>query len=158
VLIDYITHGYYGLYLSLEEPFVPMFGIGNSMFLYFNAVKITGDETILDRPYPVRVEQHHPWLAYGKWHSIYPWIASDVSFPGTILVVFFIGRLFAMAWLDTLKGENPFAVAVLAQFVIMLFYFSANNQVLGSGEAFFGFYGLLIIWFLNRKKCVCKVK
>jgi hypothetical protein len=157
-LIGYITQGYYGLYLSLEEPFVPMFGVGNSMFLYFNAVEITGNEAIQDLPYPVRVEKHSTWPAYTKWHSIYPWLASDVSFPGTILVVFFIGRLFAMAWLDTLKGENPYAVAVLAQFVIMLFYFPANNQVLQSGEALFGFYGLLVFWFFTRRKCVCKVK
>ena len=33
-LILYLSHGYYGLYLSLDKPFVPMYGVGNSMFLF----------------------------------------------------------------------------------------------------------------------------
>lgn len=157
-LVSYLTQGYYGLSLALDEPFLPMFGIGNSMFLYLNAVKISGDETIRDMPYPVRVYKHQPWNPYGNWFSIYPWIASDVSFPGTLFVVFLIGRLFAMAWLDTLKGENPFAVAMLAILTIMLFYFPANNQVLQNGEALFGFYGLLAFWLFTRRRRVHKAK
>lgn len=153
-LTSYLSQGYYALYLSLKEPFVPMFGVGNSMFLYFNAVKITGIEEIKDMPYPVRIQKKGEWDAYGNWSTIYPWIASDVSFPGTIFVVFLIGRLFALSWIDTLRGSNPFAVAVLAQFIIMLFYFSANNQVLQSGEALTSFYGTLALWMFTRKKYV----
>jgi len=151
-LTSYVTQGYYGLSLALEEPFVPMFGVGNSMFLYFNAVKVTGDSRIENLPYPVRVERSRGWGAYENWISIYPWLASDVSFPGTILVVFLIGRLFAMSWLDTLRGENPFAVAMRAQFVLMLFYFPANNQMLQAGEALTGFYGVMILWLVTRQR------
>src|ERR1035437_786436 len=116
VLISYLTQGYYGLYLSLEKPFVPMFGVGNSMFLYFNASKITGMKEIENMPYPIRIGEDG-WDGYGQWSTIYPWIASDVSFPGTILVVFLIGYFFALSWIDTLKGSNPYAVAVFAQFL-----------------------------------------
>jgi hypothetical protein len=147
-----VTQGYYGLSLALDEPFVPMFGVGNSMFLYSNAVKITGDSRIANLPYPVRVERSRGWGAYETWISIYPWLASDVSFPGTIVVVFLIGRLFAMTWLDTLRGENPFAVAMLAQLIVMLFYFPANNQMLQAGEALTGFYGVMILWLVTRQR------
>lgn len=150
-LTSYVTHGYYALYLSLDEPFVPMFGVGNSMFLYRQATRITGIHTIMDLPYPVRIEKYG-WNAYGLWSTIYSWIASDVSFPGTILVVFLIGRLFALSWLDTLRGSNPFAVAVLAQFLIMLFYFPANNQLLQSGEGFAAFWGILVLWLATRAR------
>jgi hypothetical protein len=150
-LTAYVTQGYYGLSLALDEPFVPMFGVGNSMFLYFNAVKITGDSRIANLPYPVRVERSRGWGAYETWISIYPWLASDVSFPGTIVVVFFIGRILAMTWLDTVRGENPFAVAMLAQLILMLFYFPANNQMLGSGEALTAFYGVAILWLITRQ-------
>ena len=151
-LTAYVTQGYYGLSLALDEPFVPMFGVGNSMFLYFNAIKLTGDSGIEKLPYPVRVEHSRGWGAYETWISIYPWLASDVSFPGVILVVFLIGRLFAMSWLDTVRGENPFAVAMLAQFIIMLFYFPANNQMLQSGEALVGFYGVMVLWLITRQR------
>ena len=89
-LSSYLVHGYYALYLSLDEPWVPMFGIGNSMFLYRNVAKLTGMSEIEEMPYPLRIERRYGWDAYGNWSSIYPWIASDVSFPGTILVVFLI--------------------------------------------------------------------
>ena len=156
-LINYFTQGYYGLYLSLEKPFVPMFGVGNSIFLYFNAMKINGMKEMKEMPYPMRLGEDG-WDGMGQWSTIYPWIASDVSFPGTILVVFMIGYVFALSWIDTLKGSNPFAVAVFAQFLIMLFYFPANNQVMQSGENLFGFYGLLVVWLYTRKKYIWRIR
>jgi len=150
-LTSYVTHGYYALYLSLDEPFVPMFGVGNSLFLFRQAARITGIKEIMDLPYPVRIEKYG-WDAYGSWSTIYPWIASDVSFPGTIIVVFFIGRLFALSWLDTLRGNNPFAVVMFAQFSIMLFYFSSNNQLLQGGEGFIAFWSVLVLWLTTRAR------
>jgi hypothetical protein len=146
----YLTQGYYALSLALHEPFVPMFGVGNSMFLYRQAARLTGDEDIMKKPYPVRIEKYG-WSAEGLWSSIYPWIASDVSFPGTILIVYLIGRLFALSWLDTLSGANPFAVVMFSQFLIMLFYFPANNQLLQSGEGFTAFWVTLILWWRSRR-------
>lgn len=145
----YLTQGYYALSLSLQEPFVPMYGVGNSMFLYRQAARVTGNAAISERPYPVRIERYG-WDAEGLWSSIYPWIASDISFPGTILVVFLIGRLFAQSWLDTLRGDNPFAVVMFSMFVIMLFYFPANNQVLQAGEPLTAFWCTLLLWRRSR--------
>jgi len=149
-LATYLSHGYYGLYLALEKPFVPTFGVGNSFFLCRQAVRLTGVKALAEAPYPMRIEADG-FDAYGLWPTIYPWIASDVSFPGTLVVVFLIGRLFALCWLDTLQGANPFAVAMFAQFVIMLSYFNANNQCLQSGEGFAAFSVLLILWLKTRR-------
>lgn len=153
-LIDldlYLTSGYYALDLCLRVPFVPMYGLGNSMFLTRQAARISGDPGLEDMTYPARIERYG-WSAQGLWSSIYPWIASDVSFPGTIVVVFLIGRLFALSWLDTLNAENPFAVALFAQFAIMLFYFPANNQLLQSGEGFTAFWATLFLWWRTRTR------
>ena len=149
-LTMYLTHGYYALYLSLQEPFVPMFGLGSSPFLARQAARITGVTEIMDLPYPKRIEKYG-WDATMMWSSIYPWIASDVSFPGTIIVLFFIGRLFALSWLDTVRGRNPFAVAMFAQFLIMFFYFPANNQVLLIGENITAFLGTMLLWLFTRR-------
>lgn len=146
---SYLTQGYYALYLSLRKPFVPMFGVGNSLFLTQQAVRLTGNPDIARMSYPSRI-QEDGWDAIGRWSSIYPWIASDVSFPGTILVVFLIGRFFAIAWFDALSSRNPFALAMVAQFAIMLFYFPANNQTSQFGEGFTAFWGILVAWLLTR--------
>jgi hypothetical protein len=149
-LSSYLTQGYYALSLALECPFVPMFGVGNSMFLFLNFSDLFKLHSIRELPYPVRLERFG-WDAYGKWSSIYPWIASDVSFVGTLGVVFLIGLLFGLTWLDTLQGTNPLAICMFAQFLIMLFYFPANNQVAQSGEPFVSFYVLLVLWLLTRR-------
>jgi len=94
------------------------------------------------------------WKPYGNWHSIYPWLASDFSFPGTLIIVFIIGHLFAKSWLDTLRGANPFAVAALAQFITMLVYFPANNQVAQGGESWTAFTGILLLWLSTRRRYV----
>jgi hypothetical protein len=147
----YVTHGYYALYLSLDKPFVPMFGVGHSIFLTQQAVRVTGNEQIGKLSYPKRIEEDG-WDALGLWSSIYPWIASDVSFPGTIVVVFLIGRLFALAWFDALSGRNPFAYGMLAQFAVMFFYFPANNQTSQFGEGFTAFWAILIAWLITRNR------
>ncbi len=152
-LDNYLTQGYYALYLSLDKPFIPMFGVGNSTFLYRNAVKITGVAEIAETPYPVRIGKDG-WDAYGLWATIYPWLASDLSFPGTILAVFLIGRFLAESWLDSLQGDNPFAVATLTLFLIMVYYFPANNQILQNGESLVSFYVILALWIFTRRKYV----
>ncbi len=152
-LTSYITQGYYGLSLSMQVPFLPNYGIGSSMFLYKNAAELLNRPELETRPYPLRLQQYG-WDGYLNWSSIYPWIASDVTFPGTILVVALIGYLFARTWLETVYTRNPFAVAMYAQFSIMLFYFSANNQLFQNGEGVFGFIGLLAMWVLSRRRFV----
>jgi len=145
----YLTSGYYAVSLSLREPYVPMFGVGNSTFLSRQVARAVGDSGIPNRSYPVRIEKYG-WDSVGLWSTIYPWIASDVSFPGTILIVYLIGRLLALSWLDTFGG-NPFAVVLFAQLVIMLFYFPANNQLLQSGEGFTAFWVTLFLWWRSRQ-------
>jgi len=149
-LSGYLTQGYYALYLSLQKPFVPMFGVGNSLFLQRQAARITDDPTILREAYPFRIEVDG-WDGLGLWATIYPWIASDVSFLGSLVVVFLIGRFFALAWLDTLGVSNPFAVVVFALFLAMLFYFPANNQMLQDGEGVTAFWTTFIAWLVTRK-------
>jgi hypothetical protein len=150
-LDGYVTQGYYALSLALGEPFEPMWGLGNSTFLTRQLTRITGDASFERKSYPARIEKYG-WDAYGLWSSIYPWFASDVSFPGVIILVFVIGYLFARVWLDVLYGSNPWAIVLFSNLIIMLAYFPANNQVFQSGEGLVTFYGCLIGWFLTRSR------
>jgi hypothetical protein len=147
---SYFTQGYYGLSLSLEQPFIFCYGVGNSYFLEGLSRRFVSTPIGLDA-YPARIEGTG-WDRYGNWHSIYPWIASDLSFPGTIVFMFVIGRLFALVWLDVAFCKNPWAACLLALLLIMLFYIPANNQVLAFPEAAMPFWTLLVLWFVSRAR------
>lgn len=149
-LAGYLTQGYFAVYLSLQEPFIPGYGVGNSVFLQRQVARMWNNDEILYRSYPERI-QGRGWNAHGYWATIYPWIASDVTFPGTVLVVLAIGWMAGRVWLDVLGGRNPFAVAFLAQLLILLYYVPAHNKVMHSGEGVFAFWGLLIAWIVTRR-------
>jgi len=150
-LNSYVTQGYYALSLAITEPFEPMWGVGNSMFLTRQAVRLTGDESIEERSYPAKIEKYG-WDRYLLWSSLYAWLASDVSWIGVVALMFLVGRLFAAAWLGSLGGGNPFAPVMLWMVVMVLLYAPANNQALQSGEGFTAFFGTLLAWALTRAK------
>ena len=149
-LAGYVTQGYYAVYLSLHEPFVPCYGVGNSVFVQRQVARITGNDTVLTCSYPVRI-QRHGWSAMGNWPTIYPWIASDVTFPGTVVIVFLVGWLSARVWLDVLGGQNPFAVALLGQLLLMLYFFPAHNRIMQSGEGVVALLVFLLAWLFLRQ-------
>jgi hypothetical protein len=148
-LTTYLSQGYYALYLSLDRPTTFSYGVGHSMFLFRQAARLPGMDWIEETPYPVQIEEDG-WSAYGLFSSIYPWLASDLTFPGTLLIIGVIGQCLAVTWKETLVGDNPFAVAMFVQFLIMIYYFPANNQCLQSGESFAAFWGTCIMWLATR--------
>jgi NhaP-type Na+/H+ or K+/H+ antiporter len=65
--------------------------------------------------------------------------------------MFLLGRLLALTWLDTLRGANPYAIALFSLVVIMVSYLPANNQVLQGPESLVAFFALLVIWAVTRR-------
>lgn len=150
-LAGYVTQGYYGVYLSLQEPFVPCYGVGHSAFLHRQVVRLTGNPRFLECTYPMRIEKRG-WRASAYWATIYPWIASDATFPGTIVVVFLIAWLSGRVWLDILGGGNPVAVALLGQLLLMLYFFPAHNRVMQMGESVVALSVFLVAWLWTRQR------
>lgn len=152
-LAAYMTQGYFAVYLSLQLPFLPCYGVGNSVFLQRQVARLTGNPAILQCPYPVRL-QERGWFVERYWATIYPWIASDVSFPGTVVVIYLIAWASSRVWLDVLGGHNPYAVALLGQFLLMLYYVPAHNKIMHSGEGVLAFVTLLGAWLATRSRRV----
>jgi hypothetical protein len=151
-LMLYTTQGYYALGLALDKPWVPTFGVGNSMFLFRNVARTFGLPGIGELPYPVRLTASDGWDHMRLWDTIYPWLASDLSFPGTVVAMFVIGWLLARAWKDALGGKNPLAVAVVALLIVLGFYIPANNQCCQEGEGFTSFFVLIAVWLATRRR------
>jgi hypothetical protein len=152
-LSSYLSHGYKGLSIAMNQRFTSTYGLGFSDFFRHNFLKIarkTGLEKEIVRQTYYGKTSNEAWETGAFWSTFFVYPASDISFIGTILLVFLIGYCFALSWKDALNTENPFAVTAFFCFCIMIFYFSANNQMFQNGDNFIGFSSMLIIWLLSR--------
>ena len=155
-LVSYVTHGYKGLSLAMDKEFTTSYGLGFSEFLRHNISRFCNsdfEEQIYSRTYMYKIEADG-WKTLDVWSSFFIYPASDIGFFLTLILVFFIGYLFGYAWKDALMTGNIFAAAVFYNLIIMIFYFSANNQLFHTGENFVASSLILIIYFIqiiNRK-------
>jgi hypothetical protein len=148
-LSSYLTQGYEGLALSLNEPFVPNWGAGNSRFMTSYVDKYFG-AGIEHSTYPARVEITTGWNSKIQWHTIFPWLASDFTFPGSIILIGLFSYLFSILWRESIDSSNPFALSLFMQLTVLFTYLSANNQAFQSGEEFIGFFATLAVWLYTR--------
>ena len=151
-LVRYLCQGYYALSRTMLLDFDTTFGFGHSIFLAKNAESILGIADLTSNNYPGKLEFAEGWKMLTLWDSIYPWIASDVGFLGTLLIVFLIGRYFAMTWLYSIIYTDKISILLFSYFVIMLLYFPANNQLMQNGESCIGFFITLSLWILKTRK------
>jgi hypothetical protein len=151
-LSSYLTQGYYALSLALDKPFVPMFGVGSSMFLYRNAAEFLGNPRIAELPYPERLQQENGWDARVVWSTVYAWLASDLSFPGVILLMGVVGLLLAVSWRDALSAGGPFALLFFTQLMVFCYYIPAGNRVGQGPEQLVTFWVTLTGWGLTRRR------
>jgi hypothetical protein len=141
----YLTGGYNALGMALEEPFVPCYGMGNSYFLTRITRHFFEPNYISNRSYPGRLEKLYRIDRYVRWHSFYTWWASDVTFFGVVIVVFWIGWCLSITWLDCLSYRNITSVILFSLFLTVVYYLPANNQVFAFSETFMSltFYGFV---------------
>lgn len=145
---SYLTQGYYNLGVALNEPFIWTYGFGNSWMGIFIWERFTGDN-LLANTYLGQMEKNHGIDPKIAWHSIYTWLASDFTFFGVPIFIFFVGYFFARSWLDTIFKRTIFSIIVFCLLGQMIFYFFANNQIFS-----FSFVPLCVfftIWCINRQ-------
>jgi hypothetical protein len=148
----YISHSYYQLNRAMNLPLLGIgFGLSNSFFIMDNIEQLTGSTWLKDISYGMRIDKTNGTGFYGSyWSTFYTWIASDVTFPGTIFVIFFIGFFFSIALRDSLFSLNPFAVTVFCTFFYFIFHFAFNNP-LQDGQGITTFFCLPVVWLLLRE-------
>lgn len=144
---SYFTQGYYGFAQSLTVPWTPMFGFGNSMFIVDFVTEHVYD--IDQFTYQMKLEPLG-WDSDIQWHSMYTWIANDVSFYGVIIVMLLIGIAFGAIFKDAISKENPFAMACVFYFILMVLFIPCNNQLAQRPETLFSFILLIICWVLSK--------
>lgn len=152
---SYLTQGYYGMSQALTLNWTPMFGLGNSMFVVDMITDNLCD--IHQYTYQAKLELLG-WDSKVRWHSIYTWIANDVSFYGVPIIMFMIGAIFGMMFKDAIVTQNPFARISLFFFILLILFIPCNNQIAQSNENLCAFLLLIGIWMIcgrsNQKKVI----
>lgn len=141
----YLCQGYYALSKALELPFTYTFGMGSSWF-GLNLLNRFGIR-LLPFTYVGQLEKLgiDPMI---NWHSIYVWLASDFTFVGVPIFVFFMGFFLSTTWLDVLTKRSVYAAPMFVLFAIMTFYSFANNQVFSL--SFISFVVIFLLWYKFR--------
>jgi len=145
----YMSHGYEGLALSMELPFEWSYGIGWSKALQSILHDYLGGPDLFESSYMARNEAKNGWSALRWWSTIFPWLASDTTFYGTVLFMVLIGFVIGRCWVNIILTGNPMGFAVLAQMFILVFMFPANNALAQTLDAFFGLIGVSALYMLS---------
>ena len=146
VFLGYFTNGLYGLSLSLEMPFEWTYFVGNSYSLS-RVVEIAFDGvSIIDKTYPVRVGAEYGW-DLSKWHSLFSWLASDITFIGVVILAFPFGFLYGKLWVQAVSFANPYAGPLFLNLSLGLIFSLSNNQIMHGMAGVIALFVLVFYYF-----------
>jgi hypothetical protein len=149
-LTGYLSQGYFGVSLALEEPFRSGYGVAHSPALSSLFVLLGGDPAIVQRTYIYRIGDRL-WDSSSQWSTLLVWLANDVGFTGALAILFLIGLLWCRAWRDAVEQESDKAAVAFCVFMMMIFYFPANNQMTSTFDAYATLIGWVGGWLVTRR-------
>jgi hypothetical protein len=154
-VLSYPSHGYLGLSHNLGQEFYFSYGAGFSQAYESYRYQYFGGQSFFDLTYPARTEVATGWPAGMYWATVFPWLASDLSFPGVFFFIFLIGFIFGEIWLSCITRLRFLSVVALGQLYIFVAFIPANNQVLMQRQGLWVISTLVVFWLIGlfaRKK------
>jgi len=151
VFSGYLSQGYYGLSLALQQPFEWTYFVGNSYSMsvllnrYFN-LPVDFHDT-----YPYRTSLVTSWDDT-KWSTVFTWYAGDFTFIGTLLFFSLVAFFYAKVWHEAYKYKNPISIILFSMLTIALLYIPANNQLMHTPGSVIAVFIFIILWLLKHKK------
>lgn len=152
-LISYFTQGFYGLSISFQVPFEWSYMLGS--FRGLNSIVsqvIPAVPDMVELTYPLRagIQFHFDGLAC--WYTIFPWLASDFTFFGSLIYMALVGKLFMRCWIQSIEYDNPLAFLILVLLIIQYIFIVANNQLFVQRGESMATVVLLIVYLIFNKK------
>jgi hypothetical protein len=150
--LGYPSAGYLGLAHNLETPFEWSRGRGSSRALDSYATQYLGIESAFDQTYPARTERRMGYPALMYWATIYPWLASDLTFLGAALLMAVVGWWLARLWFEAAYLRRRLSLLLFCQLTLVLAYVPANNQVGITRPGLIAFTSLVAAYVLFGRK------
>lgn len=155
MLTAYMSQGYYGLSLALQEEFSWTYGLGHSPFL-MGSVGTLVDESLNDRGYLAKINMAG-WDTKAQWSTMFPWLASDLSFPMVPLAMAFLSLLWGSSWKSSVVRESDSGALIFLLCCISTLYIPANNQIAQTIDSYFSAVFWLVLWLTAlRLESRCK--
>lgn len=155
IMIYYISGGYYGLSKSLSVPFKWTYGLGGSFALSSYANQYLGVPNMVDFSYPARAEAYTGYPAKMYWSTAFPWLASDFTFVGVILLIAIIAFIYKVAWVEGIEYGNFLSILMFSRLNIFWAFIIANNQLMQTRESAIATIVLVVFWVLLHQKFNC---
>jgi hypothetical protein len=133
VTLFYPTHGYLGLAYNLQSPFEWTGGLGSSPAFGSYWEQYVGGESEVQNRYTARTERISGWPDGMYWSTIYPWLASDLTYPGALLFIGIMGWFLAKFWQESVVRRSTLSMALFCQLALAIAFIPANNQI-GQGR------------------------
>lgn len=125
----YPTHGYQGLAYNLQTPFEWTHGQGAARAFDSYVAQYGFSDSVEQETYPARTEARTGWPAGQVWATIYPWLASDLTWFGVLAFMFLVGWWTARWWFEAVYGHSRLALLLLCQAALLIAFIPANNQI-----------------------------
>jgi hypothetical protein len=152
LLTGYLSAGYYGLSLCFNLPFEWTYGIGNSYFMSKLVSLIFQVPNIYERTYLNKLTVYYGRDGLRTWNTIFPWLASDFTFLGVLLIFIIVGYIWQTSWIEVLKYRNPVSIILFATISLGLVFIPANNQLFNGIDTYISTLFTIIFWIFNHKK------
>jgi hypothetical protein len=147
--VFYPTHGYLGLAYNLQSPFQWTYGLGGAKAVTELYEDLTGDDSPARDRYTARTEMLTGWPDGMYWSTIYPWLASDLTYLGALVFMAVVGWFLAKFWREVRQGRT-LSLMLLAQLALLIAFVPANNQIGQQAFSLIGFASLALLSFLDR--------
>lgn len=137
MLAGYLSQGYYGLSLALNSDFDFSYGLGHSAFL----MSVAG----FSGGYLNKINQMG-WDTASQWSTIFPWVASDLSFFGAPFFVAAFAFFWGSSYKSAIVEKNDAGAIIFILLSVCFFYIPANNQLTQTLDAYLGFVFWLVVY------------
>jgi hypothetical protein len=141
----YLCQGYFVLGLALGMEGGATFPFGHSMFLARRADLAMGGDYYREMSLPGRIESATGWDYLQSWHSIFPWLMSDLGVAGTALAMVVFGALAMLALAIALTRNDALSKLPLFLMFLLVIYVPANNQLAQAPETYAAFWAAVLL-------------
>jgi len=148
----YVSHGYTGLEYALKLPFEFTYGFSTFRGISSYLVEIFGLHDFSQGSYLVRNQIQNGWPALSVWSTVFPWLASDISFYSIPILMFILAYILSVTWNNTLLTKSPYGFLLTGQFFIFWFMIPSNNQLFHTLENSVAFFTAVILYVFSEIK------